>query len=239
MMNNGPNPAMMAPNVMMDMSMMNSMGMGMNGDMGMGQQMMPVDQRGMLMQEGVPPQGPMGGAGTPEQGGGGVPVGMMQDGFPPGAAMAMGMPGDFSMQDQAQMFPGGGLDGPVSQSATPVPGSRGAVPYRARGNIGGGMRGRGFPGRGRGRGGMYPSESAPAIVARPASPLPPNVPTGPRNQNKYKDRDGNAPAVDGLDYGGDRVGGTRTPSGEPEERSSSRKRRGSPSIEESRGSKRR
>lgn len=101
---------------------------------------------------------------------------MMQDGFPPGAAMAMGMPGDFSMQvrvmrillssvfltlaqDQAQMFPGGGLDGPVSQSATPVPGSRGAVPYRARGNIGGGMRGRGFPGRGRGRGGMYPSES--------------------------------------------------------------------------------
>lgn len=64
--------------------------------------------------------------------------------------------------------------------------------------------------------------TAPAIVARPASPLPPNVPTGPRNQNKYKDRDGNAPAVDGLDYGGDRVGGTRTPSGEPEERSSSR-----------------
>lgn len=59
------------------------------------------------------------------------------------------------------------------------------------------------------------------VVARPASPLPPNVPTGPRNQNKYKDRDGNAPAVDGLDYGGDRIG-TRTPSGEPEERASSR-----------------
>ena len=51
--------------------------------------------------------------------------------------------------------------------------------------------------------------------ARPASPLPPNVPTGPRNQNKYKDRDNNAQAVDGLDYGGgggfggmDRGGGT-------------------------------
>lgn len=38
---------------------------------------------------------------------------------------------------------------------------------------------------------------------RPASPLPPNVPTGPRNPgNRYKDRDNNAPAVDGLDYGG-------------------------------------
>ena len=58
---------------------------------------------------------------------------------------------------------------------------------------------------------------------RPASPLPPGVPTGPRNQNKYKDRDGNAPAVDGLDYGGGKEGmGRRTPSGEPEERMSSR-----------------
>ena len=42
----------------------------------------------------------------------------------------------------------------------------------------------------------------PPIPVRPASPLPPNVPTGPRNQNRYKDRDGNAQAVDGLDYGG-------------------------------------
>ena len=42
----------------------------------------------------------------------------------------------------------------------------------------------------------------PVPPARPASPLPPNVPTGPRNQNKYKDRDNNAQAVDGLDYGG-------------------------------------
>lgn len=42
----------------------------------------------------------------------------------------------------------------------------------------------------------------PPIPIRPASPLPPGVPTGPRNQNRYKDRDGNAPAVEGLDYGG-------------------------------------
>ena len=61
----------------------------------------------------------------------------------------------------------------------------------------------------------------PPTPVRPASPLPPGVPTGPRNQNKYKDRDGNAPAVDGLDYGGGKEGmGRRTPSGEPEERMS-------------------
>ena len=60
--------------------------------------------------------------------------------------------------------------------------------------------------------------SVPPVPVRPASPLPPGVPTGPRNQNKYKDRDGNAPAVDGLDYGKD-FGG-RTPSGEPEDRGS-------------------
>lgn len=63
----------------------------------------------------------------------------------------------------------------------------------------------------------------PPTPVRPASPLPPGVPTGPRNQNKYKDRDGNAPAVDGLDYGGGKEGmARRTPSGEPEERMSSR-----------------
>jgi pre-mRNA 3'-end-processing factor FIP1 len=63
----------------------------------------------------------------------------------------------------------------------------------------------------------------PPLPVRPASPLPPGVPTGPRNQNKYKDRDVNAPAVDGLDYGGNKdSGGGRTPSGEPEDRSGSR-----------------
>lgn len=40
------------------------------------------------------------------------------------------------------------------------------------------------------------------VPIRSTSPLPPNVPTGPRNKNKYKDVDGSAPAVDGLDYGG-------------------------------------
>jgi len=80
----------------------------------------------------------------------------------------------------------------------------------------------------------------PPVPVRPASPLPPGVPTGPRNQNKYKDRDNNAPAVDGLDYGGTNKdsGGGRTPSGEPEERGS-RKRRSSPGLDDGRGSKRR
>ena len=53
---------------------------------------------------------------------------------------------------------------------------------------------------------------------RSTSPLPPNVPTGPRNQNKYKDRDGLTANVDGLDYGGGggRDANNNTP---PEERS--------------------
>lgn len=183
MMNNTPNPGMMAPGVMMDMGMINSMNMGMNGDMGMNQQMMPVDQRGMMIQDGVP-SGPMGGTGAPEQvGGGGIPVGMMQDGFAPGGPMGMGMPGDYSMQvssidstsisfliiltltkDQSQMFSGSGLDTQGSQNmqnVPPVPTPRGPTPsYRARGNMGQGLRSRGFPGRGRGRGGMYVNEGS-------------------------------------------------------------------------------
>lgn len=91
----GPGPAMMGPGVMMDMANMMGpigMGMGMNGDMGMGNAM-------MQMQDG-PQQGvSVGvGGGTPEQVGG-----MMQDGFSggqpgPGGMMNMGMGGDFSMQ---------------------------------------------------------------------------------------------------------------------------------------------
>lgn len=56
------------------------------------------------------------------------------------------------------------------------------------------------------------------MPVRPASPLPPNVPTGPRNQNKYKDRDNNAQAVDGLDYGGGQDRGGSMPLGEHDER---------------------
>ncbi len=41
------------------------------------------------------------------------------------------------------------------------------------------------------------------IPPRATSPLPPNVPTGPRSQHRYKDRDTNAPATEPLDYGAD------------------------------------
>ncbi|KNZ76356.1 Pre-mRNA polyadenylation factor fip1, partial [Termitomyces sp. J132] len=131
-----------------------------------------------------------------------------------------------------------GMDGP-QQVVAPAPGGRGASPAAYRGRAQGMSRGRGFSGRGRGRGGF--GDAPPPVPVRPASPLPPGVPTGPRNQNKYKDRDGNAPAVDGLDYGGTNkdLGMGRTSSGEPDERSMSRKRRSSPGMDDSRSSKRR
>ncbi|TFK42038.1 hypothetical protein BDQ12DRAFT_677552 [Crucibulum laeve] len=232
-----PNPAMM-PGVMMDMSIMGPMGMpmGMNGDMGMGGPMMGMQDGGQQQ------QGVVQGNGTPEQGN----VGMMQQEFNPavggGGMMNMGM-GEYGMQDQnamaQQMYQP--METPVQpQSVTPVPSAPAAVSGRGGTPVPGGFRGRGivaprgrgFGGRGRGRGGLYGADAPPPPV-RPASPLPPGVPTGPRNQNKYKDRDGNAPAVDGLDYGGGGAG-RRTPSGEPEDRSS-RKRRSSPSLDEGQG----
>ncbi|KAJ7116832.1 hypothetical protein C8R43DRAFT_112628 [Mycena crocata] len=230
MMNGAANPAMMGQGMMMDMSgMMGPMGMGMNGDMGMNGQMMQVDGRGMMgMQDGGQGQVGNGGNGTPEQ------QGMMQEGFVGNPGM-MGMGMEYGGQEQnqmaqqQQMYPQ--MEAPQPAPPTGPISGRGAapVPYRGRG-----LRGaRGFPGRGRGRGGY--GGDAPPVPVRPTSPLPPNVPTGPRNQNKYKDRDNNAPAVDGLDYGG--TGGGRTPSGEPEERS--RKRRSSPGLDDVRGSKRR
>ncbi|KIJ66421.1 hypothetical protein HYDPIDRAFT_180849 [Hydnomerulius pinastri MD-312] len=255
MMNGNSNPNMMGPNVgmnpMMDMSMgpMNMpMGLGMNGDMGM-----QMQAGGPMMQEGpVPgPVGPVVTNGTPEQG---VQMGM-QDGFgggPGPGMMGMGMGGDYGMQ-QEQGPMGQGMYPGMEGSATPVPvpvqapvpgptqgpghGGRGAPPAQFRGRaMAQGLRGRGgFVGRGRGR-----FDGPPPGPARPASPLPPGVPTGPRNQNRYKDRDGNAPAVDGLDYGGTaKDAGGRTPSGEPEDRGHSRKRRMSPGLDDTRGSKRR
>ncbi|KAF8695207.1 hypothetical protein AX14_001864 [Amanita brunnescens Koide BX004] len=92
----GPGPAMMGPGVMMDMAnMMGPMGMGMgiNGDMGMGNAMMQMQDGA---QQGVSVG--VGGTGTPEQVGG-----MMQDGFSggqpgPAGLMNMGMGGDFGLQ---------------------------------------------------------------------------------------------------------------------------------------------
>ncbi|KDR85522.1 hypothetical protein GALMADRAFT_234443 [Galerina marginata CBS 339.88] len=239
MMNNAGNPGMMPGGVMMDMSgMMGPMGMGMNGDMGMGGAMM----QGM-MGDGVQGQQPGVGVGVVAANGT-ADQGMMQDGFNPnagGGMMNMGMGGEYVMQDQNPMVQ---QVYPVieQQNVAPVPSGRGTpVPFRGRGAPGLGGRGRGFQGRGRGRGGLYGGDAPPPVPVRPASPLPPGVPTGPRNQNKYKDRDGNAPAVDGLDYGGGKDGGMgrRTPSGEPEERISSRKRRSSPGMDDIRSSKRR
>ncbi|KAG6813236.1 hypothetical protein H0H92_012873 [Tricholoma furcatifolium] len=237
MMNGAANTGMMGPGVMMDMSGMMPMGMGMEMGMGGGMMQMQPDG-GAAMQQGVA-------NGTTEQGAqGAVGVGMMQDGAfsgqQQGDMMAMGMGNEFGMQAQMgqqmgqQMYQG--MDGPQQPVPAPMAGGRGAAPAAYRGRAQGMVRGRGFAPRG--RGGGFSQSGAPPAPVRPASPLPPGVPTGPRNQNKYKDRDGNAPAVDGLDYGGtnkDAMG--RTSSGEPDERS--RKRRSSPGLDDSRSSKRR
>ncbi|KAG7452105.1 Fip1-domain-containing protein [Guyanagaster necrorhizus] len=224
--NGGPNPGMMGPGVMMDMSgMMNPMAMSMNGDMSM----MPVDGRAMgMMPDGTPTQGVpvVGTNGTPEPG-----VAMMQEGY---GGPGMMMTSEYAMQDQAQMAAQQQQMYPVMEppaASQPPGGPKAGTPnqYRNRG-LATGPRGRGFPVRGRGRGGY---EGVGTV--RPASPLPPGVPTGPRNQNKYKDRDGNAPAVDGLDYGGNGGRG----SGEPEDKGSSRKRRSSPGLDDGRSTKRR
>ncbi|KAG6911316.1 hypothetical protein DXG01_002155 [Tephrocybe rancida] len=252
MMNGAANSGMMGPGVMMDMGMMGPMGMGMDMGMGGGMMQMQPDGTGQ-MQQGV-------GNGTPEQGG--QAVGMMQDGAfngqQGGDMMGMSMGNEYGMpvQQQAQMGQPmyQAMEAPQVVAPVAVPGGRGAAPATYRGRAQGMARGRGFPGRGRGRGGfggegkfVYFAKFSVSDVwflyslpVRPASPLPPGVPTGPRNQNKYKDRDGNAPAVDGLDYGGTNKDGMgRTPSGEPDERSMSRKRRSSPGLDDSRGSKRR
>ncbi|KAG5340501.1 hypothetical protein C0989_001408 [Termitomyces sp. Mn162] len=239
MMNGAANTGMMGPGVMMDMSgMMGPMGMGMDMGMGGGMMQMQPDGTGQ-MQQGVT-------NGTPEQSAqGNVSVGMIQDagfnGQQQGDMMGMGMGNEYGMQQQAQMGQPmyQGMDGP-QQVVAPAPGGRGASPAAYRGRAQGMSRGRGFSGRGRGRGG-FGDGPPPPVPVRPASPLPPGVPTGPRNQNKYKDRDGNAPAVDGLDYGGTNkdLGMGRTSSGEPDERSMSRKRRSSPGMDDSRSSKRR
>ncbi|KAI5998051.1 hypothetical protein EDD15DRAFT_2243261 [Pisolithus albus] len=254
MMNQSSNANMMGANVgmnpMMDMSGMGPinipMGMGMNGDLAM-----QMQAGGPMMQEGP---GPVVTNGTPEQG---VQMGM-QDGFGGGAPgpgmMGMGMGGDYGMQ-QEQGPMGQGMYPAMEGSNTPVPppvqtptpggpaagpthaGRGGPPPAQFRGRaMAQGLRGRGmFAGRGRGR-----YEGPPPVPVRPASPLPPGVPTGPRNQNRYKDRDGNAPAVEGLDYGGTaKDAGGRTPSGEPEDRGHSRKRRSSPGLDDARGTKRR
>ncbi|KAJ7070664.1 Fip1-domain-containing protein [Mycena amicta] len=145
-----------------------------------------------MMPMGMPINGEMAIMAMQDGGGGATPdQGAMQDAFVGNPSM-MGM----GMEDAAPTGPGM---------------ARGAAPYRGTR----GLRGaRGFVGRGRGRGGY----DAPPVPVRPTSPLPPNVPTGPRNQNKYKDKDRDgAAAVDAA----------------------VRKRRMSPSLEDRRDSKRR
>jgi len=108
--------------------------------------------------------------------------------------------GDVNVQQQMEpAFAGRG--GPVRGMPR---GGRGTPPARGVNPVS--LRGRG---RGIGFGG---ADNMQALPARPASPLPPNVPTGPRNRTTYKDKDRELVKQDvgGLDYGGD-VGNESTP----------------------------
>ncbi|KAI0050619.1 hypothetical protein FA95DRAFT_1581138 [Auriscalpium vulgare] len=195
--------AMMGPDVgnMNMQQMMNPMMVGMGGDMGMdGAPQAPQPDQMQGMQDGGFQQGyPQG----PPQG----PMGMPQE-----YMQAVKLIGRQDPAMQQQMYQQ--MEAPVAPTPVVPAANRGAVPFR--GNRG--MRGVRGAYAGRGRGGI-------PTAPRPASPLPPNVPTGPRNQNKYKDRDKDAQAVDGLDYGGGGGGGggpdrgSGTPTGDHDERS--------------------
>jgi len=146
--------------------------------------------------------------------------------------------GDYSSQSKGE----GGAISQLAESNASVP-SQASTPS----NVGrGGSYGTGYRGRGAPQPPQAPSRARAAFrgrgmppqgPARSTSPLPPNVPTGPRNQNRYKDRDGPSGALDGLDYGGHKESHY---SYHEDDRSRSRKRRASPrSDEHSRSAKRR
>ncbi|KAI0286834.1 hypothetical protein BGY98DRAFT_1104932 [Russula aff. rugulosa BPL654] len=226
MMANGGGPmmqpgmnSMMGPemgNMNMGPQMMDPMMAGMGGEMGMdgvgvaGPGGPMPDQMGAGV-EGFGPQGGMGvGMGIPDYG---IQMGLLNEGRIEINKDQSGMQQmqqqqqqqqqqqmQQQMQPQQQQHMFQNMDVPVAPSP-PVGPSRGIPQGPFRGPRGMTMRG--------GRGGYIPRGRGghPAPPVRPASPLPPNVPTGPRNQNKYKDRDNNAQAVDGLDYGGGAAGG--------------------------------
>ncbi|KAI5115809.1 hypothetical protein M0805_001285 [Coniferiporia weirii] len=207
------------------------MGMNMGNDFGGMQDGggMPGQQMGPQMGQPMGPQ--MGQQMAPQMG--------QQMGPQMGQQIGQPMGQQMGPQMGQQMFPG--MESAPAPSPSPVAPRSVVTPtqFRGRGGMAVPRGGRAvpptFPARGRGRGGAFDGSSLPV---RPASPLPPNVPTGPRNPgNRYKDRDNNAPAVEGLDYGGNKESGS-TPSVErgveQEEKPSNRKRRSPPSNEEDR-----
>ncbi|KAL1739016.1 Fip1 motif-domain-containing protein, partial [Schizophyllum fasciatum] len=219
LMNNAAAAGGMMPNagMMMDMGGMMDMGMGGMGGGGMGGMGgMPMDHQ--QQQGGTPKpdfEGMEGGMGY------GMGMGMGEYGMQEQQQMQQQMGGQMNPQMAGQMNPqmqqqmGGqmgfqGMEGPSQSPPVPAAGRGAPPPFRGRGSL----RGRGgFQGRGRGHGACTHT-AVPTPPVRSTSPLPPNVPTGPRNQNKYKDRDNNAQSVDGLDYGGG--ASARTHSREPD-----------------------
>ncbi|KZV99624.1 Fip1-domain-containing protein [Exidia glandulosa HHB12029] len=187
----------------------------------------------------------MGGGGGYEGGGEGM------DGY---AAMGMGGGGEYGMQDGGQgMYQASAPQQQQQQQQQqpqqqqqqqpqPVPQQPQVPVAPAAARVPPAGPSRGIPGAPRGRGAYAGrGRGIPVGPARATSPLPPNVPTGPRSQTRYKDRDGNAPSADGLDYGGGGGGGSVSRDDDDRDRDhsrSSRKRRGSPE-DSGRASKRR
>lgn len=172
---------MNAPNMMPNPGGMHPdmmMNMGMMGNMPGGPDMSAAGQQGMMQ--------PM----EPDM----SQSGMMQGMDFQGGNMNQGM--DYQESTPVQAPPSGGG---FSMEGVPSGPSRG-VPFKARppstatpptaprARASTAARGRGL---------------APPTGPRAASPLPPNVPTGPRGQHRYKDRDTGAPGSEPLDYGGD------------------------------------
>jgi len=171
----------------------NMMGPGMNGDpnVHMPDGLVGNGQGGLPGAEGMVPEG----LAHPY---GGMQLGVQEShvpNAPPFNAFPAGYIGETAPLhgEQSLVVPGG----PARNVGH---GGRGTPPARAPA-VTGAMRGRG-------RGAGFPAgDKMPVLPTRPASPLPPNVPTGPRNRTTYKDKDREPVRqdVEGLDYGGGMV----------------------------------
>ncbi|KZT51225.1 Fip1-domain-containing protein [Calocera cornea HHB12733] len=173
----------------------NMLGAGMNGDqtMHMPENVTGNMQGAMPGMEGMSSESFLHPYGTMQLGG--TATSGMTDGSGPNASQFNAYPAayniDTSTPQGEQVF------------TTRVPARNGAQSGRGTPPVRGSTAPMAMRGRGRGAG-FGGSDNLQVLPTRPASPLPPNVPTGPRNRTTYKDKDREPVKqdVEGLDYGG-------------------------------------